>query len=30
MTELQAIVAESNAAQLAFGAMGKCFYNYEN
>lgn len=24
MTELQSIVAESSAAQLAFGAMGQC------
>lgn len=26
MVELQSVVAESNAAQLAFGAMGECFY----
>lgn len=25
MTELQSVVAESQAAQLAFGAMGKLF-----
>lgn len=25
MVELQSIVAESHAAQLAFGAMGECF-----
>lgn len=25
MTELQAVVAESKGAQLAFGAMGQCF-----
>lgn len=25
MTELQSVVAESPAAQLAFGAMGECF-----
>lgn len=25
MVELQSVVAESNASQLAFGAMGECF-----
>lgn len=25
MVELQSVVAESRAAQLAFGAMGECF-----
>lgn len=27
LAELQAIVAESRAAQLAFGAMGKCSWS---
>lgn len=26
MAELQSVVAESHASQLAFGAMGNCFY----
>lgn len=26
MLELQSVVAESSGAQLAFGAMGECFY----
>lgn len=26
IAELQSVVAESRAAQLAFGAMGVCFY----